>query len=541
MKLEKKALGISLYLFIASFFLERLWFNSDHLNLHNSIYIITKVMLLFTLIILGQVLYKGIIMVLQKDENAIFFAKIFFVYFILLIAVLLLIWPGIWRWDEFWMIDGSKWFYVAAAQNFLMSFFYICCLSILPFPAGIIIIQLLCVSGMVAYFVVNIYKWIIKDKKIASLTLIPFLLFPVIDSNLYPLRCTLYAFVELTLLSMILFKVIEFQKEQEKKVSNIFIFVYIIFSIILSVMRTEGKYYIILAPVLYIWFLGRYSNSRQKLAVVCVVLICSLTGNNYQNKIMQEQIGDRNTIVSTLNYLQYILKDDNLKNQETEMLDNVNKVVAIEVLEQYGPNSVWDSTKDLIRKDDYSRDDYSNFMKTYAKLVFKHPIEFMKVQVPIFFKANAISLDYQNQFIKETENLFDENSQYYTQDIVVLFRDDYFSKACFSNIRKKVIQILEFKASIFSNTPLEIFRILGYNSIPAILCLVGFFIWFIKQKRIKAAFLFIVPLIKLPLIVATAPDSFFMYYFSIYLIGQCVLFVILIKKVIYDKASRLKK
>lgn len=112
---------------------------------------------------------------------------------------------------------------------------------------------------------------------------------------------------------MILFKVIEFQKEQEKKVSNIFIFVYIIFSIILSVMRTEGKYYIILAPVLYIWFLGRYSNSRQKLAVVCVVLICSLTGNNYQNKIMQEQIGDRNTIVSTLNYLQYILKDDNLK------------------------------------------------------------------------------------------------------------------------------------------------------------------------------------------------------------------------------------
>ena len=95
MKLEKKALGISLYLFIASFFSERLWFNSDHLNLHNSIYIITKVMLLFTLIILGQVLYKGIIMVLQKDENAIFFAKIFFVYFILLIAVLLLIWPGI--------------------------------------------------------------------------------------------------------------------------------------------------------------------------------------------------------------------------------------------------------------------------------------------------------------------------------------------------------------------------------------------------------------------------------------------------------------
>ena len=69
MKLEKKALGISLYLFIASFFSERLWFNSDHLNLHNSIYIITKVMLLFTLIILGQVLYKGIIMVLQKDEK----------------------------------------------------------------------------------------------------------------------------------------------------------------------------------------------------------------------------------------------------------------------------------------------------------------------------------------------------------------------------------------------------------------------------------------------------------------------------------------
>lgn len=40
-------------------------------------------------------------------------------------------------------------------------------------------------------------------------------------------------------------------------------------------------------------------------------------------------------------------------------------------------------------------------MKTYAKLVFKHPIEFMKVQVPIFFKANAISLDYQISLLKK--------------------------------------------------------------------------------------------------------------------------------------------
>ena len=40
MKLEKKALGMSIYLFIVSFFTERLWFNSDYLNIHNAVYII---------------------------------------------------------------------------------------------------------------------------------------------------------------------------------------------------------------------------------------------------------------------------------------------------------------------------------------------------------------------------------------------------------------------------------------------------------------------------------------------------------------------
>ena len=531
MKLEKKALGMSIYLFIVSFFTERLWFNSNYLNIHNAVYIITKILLLFVLVIFGQALYKIFFLILNRDENTIFFVKIFFTYFVILITILLLIWPGIWRWDEFWMIDGSKWFYVAAAQNFLMSFFYICCLSILPFPAGIIIIQIILISSMVAYFVTNIYKWIIKDKKIAAFTIIPFLFFPVIDSTLYPLRCTLYAFVELTFLSMILFKTIELQKMQEKKVSKIFDLFYIIFSIILAVVRTEGKYYIILAPMLYICFFKMHTKISRKLTIVCVILIFSILGNNYQNNIMQEQIGDRNTLVSTFNYLEYILKDDELKDKEREQLNVINKVVQIDVLEEYGPNSVWDSTKMLIRKDEYSRQDYSNFIKAYAKLVFKHPIEFMKVQVPIFFKANAISLDYQNQFIKETENLYDEDSQYYTQDIVMLFKENYFSSSMFSSVRKSVIQILEFKSSIFSNTPLEIFRILGYNSIFAILFLIVFFIWTIKKKMFKLAILIIVPLIKLPLIVATAPDSFFMYYFSIYLIGQCTMFVILIKNI----------
>ena len=58
MKLEKKALGMSIYLFIVSFFTERLWFNSNYLNIHNAVYIITKILLLFVLVIFGQALYK---------------------------------------------------------------------------------------------------------------------------------------------------------------------------------------------------------------------------------------------------------------------------------------------------------------------------------------------------------------------------------------------------------------------------------------------------------------------------------------------------
>lgn len=128
-----------------------------------------------------------------------------------MLVLLLLTWPGIWRMDEFGILTSAVQLFPHFWQNYITSVFYIFALMLFPFPAGVILVQIICISLIVARLVTLCLsaepEQIGKKKRNICyvLLLVPFLLLPVLDSNLYPMRVSVHAFLELWLLAELYF------------------------------------------------------------------------------------------------------------------------------------------------------------------------------------------------------------------------------------------------------------------------------------------------------------------------------------------------
>lgn len=181
-------------------------------------------------------------------------------------------------------------------QHYLTSIFYIIALMLFPFPAGVVILQILLISFITTYIISGLNRYFIKNEKLAYLLLIPFLLPPVIDSNLFPLRMSLYAFLEILFLGMIVFEWEKrrnfYESEESKKIPLVFLCYFIIISVLLAVWRLEAFYYIIAAPSIFIIFFREYSNLLQKIIVAAAIILISTAGIKIQNNLLLSTWGD---------------------------------------------------------------------------------------------------------------------------------------------------------------------------------------------------------------------------------------------------------
>ena len=92
--------------------------------------------------------------------------------------------------DEFGILNSAVKLLPVFWQNYLTSLFYVFSLMLVPVPSGVIIVQCALISLMAGYiirFFVNCFG------KSGLFAFLPFLLFPVLDSNLYPMRMSLRA------------------------------------------------------------------------------------------------------------------------------------------------------------------------------------------------------------------------------------------------------------------------------------------------------------------------------------------------------------
>lgn len=428
------------------------------------------------------------------------------VYFLLMMFLLLLVYPGAWRMDEFGILRDAKTLMPTFWQGYLTSYFYIFALMLLPVPAGVIVMQCAVISLCVG-FVCERAQRILKLKHKLWLIL-PFLAFPVLDSNVYPMRMSVYVFLELSLAVVFLSAILEKRKLTTKET-----WFAMILTAVVSVWRTEGIYYMLWIPVVYVITFWKQESRKKKLQFVIVTIATTMAvmlPQTLGNKMMS---GDQYEITSMVLPLAPLLCE--AQGEQPEELQAIDKVIDVNLMIQGYENgksgiSVFWSEPSLIRTN-YTGAEYKEFKSAYYNLIGKYPGVFLKERVETFVNSNGI--------------LMNTTELYHTDEVpnYVEFRETYAGgQGLFTEVRKQVLSLLELNS--FSNTSEKSgLYYLVYSFLPQLFVLLVAVICCLVRKQWCFLLVLLGVIGKVPLIFITAPSRLFMYYYGIYVIGTVVL------------------
>lgn len=484
----------------------------------------------FLYIIILIFVHKKVFYILNNKKKYQNYIKSFIIYFLILFLLLILIWPGIWRWDELYLAPLAKRYGLYCWQNILSSIFYIISLRTISSFVGVVIIQCIIISAFVSYIINKIYELLnLKNNTYKIILYIPFLLPPILDSNLYPLRSTLYTYIML----FYLIKMIEYSKCENISWSEIiksaFLFA------LLSNLRSEGCYFLLVTLILSIIFYRRKKIDLKKciaLPIMTLIIFSVLyIGNLYDNK--DNIINNYNyNITSTVNPLVHLViqaKED----AEYDILNKINEVIDVQLIldneQKSGIDLYW--THKLVRYG-YTKKQYSNYMKAYYKLCLMYPDIFFKQRIGEFID----SFNDSKLLVGNTTEIYDyegpdvNKKNTYEEFINV---GGKLSRPININLRKNVINFLEGRKQDNYYDVNTFFRV-AWNLIPPLIfCIIGY-IYLIIKKKFYYLFLLLTINIKAVLVLITSPSALFMYYLSDYLIGYVifgVLLIIFIKKI----------
>ena len=439
-------------------------------------------------------------------------------YTLINVGLLFLTWPGIWRWDEFTIYINALLQTLLYWQGYLTSLYYIFSIMFIPVIAAPIVVMIVINSFIVGYVISKAIKmW---GKK-GMLLFIPFLFFPVLDSNLYPIRMSQCAFLELLLIVLV------YQYANRESIFKKQLFFLLFVAAIVTVWRSESIYYIFLFPlVLWLFFSKKLGNKKMLIIILsyfCMTAILfapQYRGNKNDNL-------DNYDLTSTVLPILPLIEAANEQN-DTESLEKLNQVINVELALDgvesgiSGIDLYW-SSPDFKRE--YNSEQYNEYKKTYYKLILRYPVVFLKERCSCFIHSNG--------FVGNTMGIFDIDGVGKYDWFRSLKGAEPFDK----EIRKKTISILELRKEDNYYEPILGFRVV-YNVIIPIVLLFAIIICLIWQKRIQEAALLFLVWMKVPLIFLTAPERYFMYYYAVYLVGYVVFAAFLIDylgKKLYEK------
>ncbi len=453
----------------------------------------------FGFLLLLLMLWHGILYSFNEckagNKKVLSYFKYTGIYFAIMLLLFVLLYPGLWRLDEFGILKNATYVLPNFWQGYLTSVFYIVALMLIPNPSGVIFVQICIISFVVGYVVYRCSEQI-HGKKVVILMYLPFLLFPVIDSNFYPIRMSIYAYIEL-LYAFLLFDFKYTKKEVQKK----HIWILAIIAGILVCWRTESIYYVVLAPVTFVVLFWKESKRKIKVMFVVLFLFISsmLTGVQLMgNKVESSKEYELTSVVLPITPLIY----EAYVNEENALLNAVDKVLDTNVLingyleGKSGISMYWNEELHLTRA--YSDREFEEMKQAYYQLILKYPSVFIRERLDTFLGSTGVLGDTQDMFLEVTDANY------------VNFRENYqYSEPPF---RSQLINLLE-----FTNNE-EVHNIIYSFILQTVALILTCLILLIKRKW---GYFFICATIcaKIPLIFLTSPSKLFMYYYSIYLIG----------------------
>ncbi len=528
--INKNCIWIAIVHWILTFFTDHLVFSYVMWDTSNLTQMVKTAMTygakaVFLFLLFG--LYQGIWYFFTRvDKKQVRYTLI---YFGICMAALLLTWPGIWRMDEFGILNSAVQLLPVFWQSYLTSLFYVFAMMFLPFPAGIIIVQFACISLIVGKMV---KLFVDEFGKSGLWAFLPALFLPVMDSNLYPMRMSLYGFLELLLMALLFSTHKKLNKDNKKEIrkdnkkeitkdnkkeikqdhkkeGKTGFFLLMFLAAIVTVWRTEAVYYVLLFPIL-LWILFYKREQKKSLVkLTCIYLVITLA------LLIPQKLGDKLTsgnqydLTSVVLPLVPMLEEASEKENCKELLDTIDQVINVDLAvagakEGRSGISLFWGEADFQR--DYTDDQYKEFKNAYYKLILKCPKAFLTERFTSFVHCNGL--------LENTTELFtrEDVPNYET------FQKYPLTKPVNNSLRNGAISMLELRSLQDYDSTLPLYGIVYSALIPIAILLLFWLVALLKRKW-KLFFLISLPLVKVPLIFLTAPSKLFMYYYSVYLIG----------------------
>lgn len=439
----------------------------------------------------------------------------------IMLVVFFLIYPGYWSWDDFWVLESSHTYTPYPWQHIFTQIQYIFSLYVIPSSTGITIIQLGIITTIVGYAITYMKRSLISKRK-SFLLWVPFFTLPVIFSNFYTLRLHLYGY----LLLLLLLKVHQiFTSHDRAAIHRPYVY-FLGISILVTLLafwRSEGIFLLAILPVFFVK-LGLLDSIKKRTSLLRVMSTLGCSIIFISMGLMAANFADspRYKVSATISPLSMLVQNENTDSDDWR---NINKVIDINLLKQQPSytdiKSFWNAN--------FLRKDYEQHMQNYygslANIIVKRPDDFLKIKLKTFLSTNSLYPIADGETIVRGTGLLTDYSTTGCKNIGgrvcnMLHRFDKMSKANMPfapEIRKIILNflILELPSLSFSTALKAIF----WNVVPILALVVGVFFHSLRASRKYWSVILSIPILLSVLVFLTAPASFFMYYFPIYLAG----------------------
>lgn len=440
---------------------------------------------------------------LARDRVFLSYFKYFLGYFIFMGIFWLFTWPGIFKGDEFYVINGALHFTLSPAQTGLTSIFYIVALLFFPSMATITFFQLLIICTIFAVVLHDMSEFITGRRKLVLY--IPFVLLPVIDGNLFTLRATLVSWIFLFVISKLFYLV-----RTDTLNLRYACFLSVLTGLLIA-WRSEYIYMLLLLPFT-VWFLKKLP--LKQIFLLCIVCFLSYSLFQVPNKIASAG-SNKYPISLVLNPVANLFTEvETLKGPSVyDDVMEINKLVDAALLRQSA--SVRNISQYWNIPDILPQEQLRSFMEASLRLIIYNPDKFLKYRWQTFAYTNGLYPDRVNHPCGTVDSI--NKLIYYDVDYKNMF-------VCMQaplgqQLREKAISLLACRTygqdEIKTNSLLPVF----YNCIPVIVCMLVLFIHACLKKDRLTAMLVLMVSTQVILIFLTAPAMFFMYYFCFYLNG----------------------
>lgn len=440
------------------------------------------------------------------------------VYFGLIFSLLLLTWPGYWRWDELDVLFAAHNYAPFSWQSIHTQLFYIFSIYLLPFATGITIIQTTIISLIVGYILASL-KRLLNRPMLAYLPGIPLVLSPVIlFSNIYTLRAHLIGYLVL----LLLFKALLLLKRPAIHIENryaLFIGMTLLVTII-ATWRSENIFYYSFI-ILFFVQLGLHKNIK-------LYWRKTLLATGVSSIIIALFFGlgtlDRNpayAMTSNLNTLQMMVHDE-LRGNSQENLNTINQVISLDILKKYPThcdiNSFWsaqlDEGRPLMNSGWDKNSKPSKYKKALIALFIDNPELFLKYKLKTYLATNYMTIETgrcdksigTGQFV--TYNFTEKKHAF----VDFFHAINKFSEPINPDFRTSVLSSLLFMGNHAA-------RMIFWNVTPVILLCLLTLVHAIVKKRYSWVLVIAPLLIHALAVFIAAPAVIFMYYFPVYVSG----------------------